>query len=91
LLTRSGVNNGDVWVCVVAVSVLEIVLNIWSAARIILGVLQEDEVLLNGLLDLRVLPDVTVENLAIEDRRILHVDDYPLLLFFSFVASVLER
>lgn len=91
MLTSSGIDNGDVRVCVITVSVLEVVLNVLCTALVVLGVLQEDEVLLDSLLDLGILPDVAIQDLAVEDGGVLNVDDDPFFFFLSFVASVLER
>jgi hypothetical protein len=67
---------------------LEVVLDILLSGWVIFGVLHENEVFFDSLLDSLMLPDIAIKSLAIENGRVLDVHQYPLLLLFAKIARI---
>jgi len=88
LLACTRVDNGDVRVSILVFMLLEVILDILLSSRVIFGVLHENEVFLDSLLDPLVLPDIAIKSLAVENGRVLNVYQYPLLLLFAEIARI---
>ena len=74
LFAGSWVDDGDVGIGGLAVAVLEVVLHVLTSSGVVLGILHKEEVFLDCVFYSRVLPDISVQDLTVEDCRVLNVD-----------------